>query len=398
MKIRMYNVGFGDCFCLRDRNKSLMVDFGTSNSRIDGRTRREVFDVIISDLTTIARKNLLLTHFHLDHLSGLLYMMKHRSSSYDFGKIYLSDVFSEPGMSHTLALLLLADLVKNSYLPSRQVSLFALVEALCKKPQKVELLYRGKEFEGKYEALWPDRDIIREETEKIFSEIEKSHGKIMGNIVGFAEKLRQIVCSMTENARAKGDAPAEAQGQEEGENQANGKVKPAVNVLDREFRELRAVPEFCRLVQYLEAEKTNLRQFKNKISVVFQNARDGELNLLFTGDVPTGYLQMIAENYDGKVPLHEHYWCVKVPHHGTEAHYFDFSSYSPENMLISNGVYYANGKKQCKAYRISPRYAGLFYINDAHMYCSNCDCCDGYRNGCTCKESDVIAPMYYKDI
>jgi len=43
MKVRMYNVGFGDCFCLRDRKKSLLVDFGTNNSRIEGRPRREIF-------------------------------------------------------------------------------------------------------------------------------------------------------------------------------------------------------------------------------------------------------------------------------------------------------------------------------------------------------------------
>lgn len=148
MKIRMYNVGYGDCFCLRDRKGSLLVDFGTSNSRIEGRPRKETFDVIISDLTTIEKKNLLLTHFHLDHLSGLLYMMKHKSSAYEFGKIYLPDVFSEKEMNRTLTLLLLADLEKDSFLPSRQVSLFALVEALCQKPQKVELLSRGTMFEG----------------------------------------------------------------------------------------------------------------------------------------------------------------------------------------------------------------------------------------------------------
>ena len=146
----MYNVGFGDCFCLRNRMNNLLVDFGTSNSRIGGRPRRDIFDVIISDLSTISHKNLLLTHFHLDHLSGLLYMLKYRSSSYDFGKIYLPDVFSKSEMSSTLAVLLLADLAKDSCLPSRQVSLFALVEALRKKPQNIELLSRGKCFEEKY--------------------------------------------------------------------------------------------------------------------------------------------------------------------------------------------------------------------------------------------------------
>ena len=103
MKVRMYNVGFGDCFCLRDRKKSLLVDFGTNNSRIEGRPRREIFDVIISDLSTIKSKNLLLTHFHMDHLSGLLYMMKKKDISVDFGKNFIFPMFfSKKEMSRTL--------------------------------------------------------------------------------------------------------------------------------------------------------------------------------------------------------------------------------------------------------------------------------------------------------
>lgn len=109
-------------------------------------------------------------------------------------------------------------------------------------------------------------------------------------------------------------------------------------------------------------------------------------------------MRMIAENYDGRIPLHEHYWCIKVPHHGTESHFFDFSSFSPENMMIPNGAYYDNSKKKSKNQRTSMQYGGLFYINDAHMYCSNCDCCDSYENGCSCREYDVISPAYYKDI
>lgn len=377
MKIRMYNVGYGDCFCLRDRKNSLLVDFGTSNSRIEGHPRKETFDVIISDLTTIERKNLLLTHFHLDHLSGLLYMMKHRSSAYEFGKIYLPDVFSEERMSRTLAVLLLADLVKDSCLPSRQVSLFALVEALCGKPQEIELLSRGKVFEDKYQTLWPDTDIIEKETEEICEVLEKDYGNVLKTLTEFAEKLRRIVNSMT--------AGSQEERQETG-------------YLDKEFREMRSTAEFKSLLNFLSDEKMALREFKNKISIVFQNERDGELNLLFTGDAEQRHLEMIAANYDGKIPLFEHYWCVKVPHHGTQEHYFDFGKFTPENMLISNGIYYSNSKKQSKELRTSAQYGGLFYINDAHMYCSNCDCCDGFRNGCTCKESDIISPAYYKDI
>ena len=386
MKIRMYNVGFGDCFCLRDRKKSLLVDFGTNNSRIEGRPRREIFDVIISDLSTINCKNLLLTHFHMDHLSGLLYMMKNRDSSLDFGKIYLPDVFSKEEMSRTLVLLLLADLLKESGLPSRQVSLFALVDALLENRQNLELLSRGKIFEDKYQALWPDTDVIQRETDEVYNEICKNENlaAVMEELLNFAEKLRRIIWSMTEEGKA--------QTEEEQE-----KISLAY-VYDREFRRIKAIPEFKELLGFLNTNKVNLRQFKHKISIVFQNARDGELNLLFTGDAQPEHMKMIAENYDGKLPLYEHYWCIKVPHHGTQEHYFDFSQYEPENMMISNGIHFANSKKESKELRTSPLYGGLFYIPDTHMYCSNCDCCDCYENGCSCKEADVISPSYYKDI
>ena len=386
MKVRMYNVGFGDCFCLRDRKKSLLVDFGTNNSRIEGRPRREIFDVIISDLSTINCKNLLLTHFHMDHLSGLLYMMKNRDSSLDFGKIYLPDVFSKEEMSRTLVLLLLADLLKESGLPSRQVSLFALVDALLENRQNLELLSRGKIFEDKYQALWPDTDVIQRETDKVYNEICKNENlaAVMEELLNFAEKLRRIIWSMTEEGKAQTEKEQE-------------KISLAY-VYDREFRRIKAIPEFKELLSFLNTNKVNLRQFKHKISIVFQNARDGELNLLFTGDVQPGHMKMIAENYDGKLPLYEHYWCIKVPHHGTQEHYFDFSQYEPENMMISNGIHFANSKKESKELRTSPLYGGLFYIPDTHMYCSNCDCCDCYENGCSCKEADVISPAYYKDI
>lgn len=384
MKIRMYNVGFGDCYCLRDRKKSLLVDFGTNNSRIEGRPRREIFDLIISDLSTIECKNLLLTHFHMDHLSGLLYMMKNKDSSFDFGKIYLPDVFSEEKMSRTLVLLLLADLVKDSCLPSRQVSLFALIDALLERQtQTVELLSRGKIFEEKYQALWPDIDVTQRETDEVYNLLREKFPEIMDVLFDFAEKLRQIIWSMTDEGKVLSE---------------NNQKNIRAYVYEREFRRIKALPEFKELLTWLNRNQVNLRQFKHKISIVFQNARDGEVNLLFTGDVQPEHMQMIADNYDGKWPLYEHYWCIKVPHHGTQDHYFNFSGYEPENMMISNGIHFANSKTQSRELRTSPLYGGLFYIPDTHMYCSNCDCCDCYENGCSCKEADVISPSYYKDI
>lgn len=419
MRIRMYNVGFGDCFCIRDRKSSLLVDFGAANSKIEGRPRREVFDVIISDLTTIRKKNLLLTHFHPDHVSGLLYMMRYRRDAYEFEKIYLPDVFSDPEMKYTLTLLLLADVTKKASLPGRRVSLFALAEALCARKVKIDLLSRGSEFEGKYTALWPDVRTVSSETEDVFNSLIENNEKAMTELVNIAEEVRQLFMSMTEDENgAEEDSEAEkvaedVDGNQTGSDSAesvqgnNGiqeysqaelrhRLKP--EKLEKKFRELQATAEFQALLECAEKQGHLLRQFRHKISLAFQNTRDGELNLLFTGDVQSRYMKMIVEDYDGRIPLHEHYWCIKVPHHGTESHFFDFSRFSPENMMIPNGAYYDNSKKKSKNQRTSMQYGGLFYINDAHMYCSNCDCCDSYENGCSCREYDVISPSYYKDI
>ena len=442
MRIRMYNVGFGDCFCIRDRKSSLLVDFGAANSKIEGRPRREVFDVIISDLTTIRKKNLLLTHFHPDHVSGLLYMMRYRRDAYEFEKIYLPDVFSGPEMKYTLALLLLADVTKKASLPGRRVSLFALAEALCARKVKIDLLSRGSEFEGKYTALWPDVSEVSRETEEVFNSLIENHENAMTELVNIAEEVRELFLSMTEEtleAEEKSEplsVPEDTDGPESslkdpreysGENEeytqeklvlANEDAGAAIEdtaedpeetekervrrlnpeKLEKKFRELQATEEFQALLESAENQGHSLRQFRHKISLAFHNTIDGELNLLFTGDVQPQYMKMIAENYDGKIQLHEHYWCIKVPHHGTESHFFDFSGFSPENMMIPNGAYYDNSKKKSKNQRTSMQYGGLFYINDAHMYCSNCDCCDSYENGCSCREYDVISPSYYKDI
>lgn len=442
MRIRMYNVGFGDCFCIRDRKSSLLVDFGAANSKIEGRPRREVFDVIISDLTTIRKKNLLLTHFHPDHVSGLLYMMRYRRDAYEFEKIYLPDVFSGPEMKYTLALLLLADVTKKASLPGRRVSLFALAEALCARKVKIDLLSRGSEFEGKYTALWPDVSEVSRETEEVFNSLIENHENAMTELVNIAEEVRELFLSMTEEtleAEEKSEplsVPEDTDGPESslkdpreysGENEeytqeklvlANEDAGAAIEdtaedpeetekervrrlnpeKLEKKFRELQATEEFQALLESAEKQGHSLRQFRHKISLAFHNTIDGELNLLFTGDVQPQYMKMIAENYDGKIQLHEHYWCIKLPHHGTESHFFDFSGFSPENMMIPNGAYYDNSKKKSKNQRTSMQYGGLFYINDAHMYCSNCDCCDSYENGCSCREYDVISPSYYKDI
>ncbi|MDO4298543.1 MAG: MBL fold metallo-hydrolase [Lachnospiraceae bacterium] len=390
-RIRMYNVGFGDCFCLRDRKSSLLVDFGTSNKKIGNRMRDDVFERIISDLSTITKKNLLLTHFHPDHMSGLLYMMGRKHSGKEFGVVYLPDVFSTPRMTGILTLLILSDLMSISYLPGRKVSLTSLLEALCSQPYRVKFLQRGDSFEGKYCTLWPDTEYIGREADQIINRLPEQQMAGWQAISNLADEMRRIIRSMSEEGQS-GTNPAI--GQEE----VAEERKQSARILLARFSQLRKSQELQQLLHYLDSEKVRLREFKDKISIVFQNAKDGELNLLFTGDITPEYLKLITENYDGRIPMYEHYWCIKVPHHGTQSHYFDFSRYTPDNMLIPNGIYYANSRKQERESRTSGHYAGLFYIEDTTMYCASCECCEGYQNGCSCREYEIIEPGYYRDL
>lgn len=117
-------------------------------------------------------------------------------------------------MSRTLTLLLLSDLMKNTYLPSKQISLYAFVEALVKQPQNIEFLKRGDIFESKYQVLWPDCSVIEKETaenyayiqslekrENAVSNRENEFTEALLRLETFADKLRQIIWRNPQNQR-----------------------------------------------------------------------------------------------------------------------------------------------------------------------------------------------------
>ena len=175
--------------------------------------------------------------------------------------------------------------------------MLTLVEALSKRPQKVELLSRGRVFEEKYQALWPDIDVIQKETDGIFRKFPEELEGILGRLTEYAQKLRRAVYAMT------------------AEGNTEEKLPPVERVWNRNFGNSVLCRNFRSCSSIWNVRNRLFRAFKNKISIVFQNERDGELNLLFTGDVEQVYLQMIADNYDGNYPVCRAriYWCVKVP-------------------------------------------------------------------------------------
>ena len=59
----MYNMQFGDSFLINDNGDGLLVDCGTIGKKID----QDVINQLVSDVTLINTKSILITHFHADH-------------------------------------------------------------------------------------------------------------------------------------------------------------------------------------------------------------------------------------------------------------------------------------------------------------------------------------------
>lgn len=77
LRVRMYNVGFGDCFLLTlpalDRPRHVLVDCGSHLSGQGPRPIGEVVERLIADVTTDGRARLdvvVASHRHFDHVSG----------------------------------------------------------------------------------------------------------------------------------------------------------------------------------------------------------------------------------------------------------------------------------------------------------------------------------------
>lgn len=142
-----------------------------------------------------------------------------------------------------------------------------------------------------------------------------------------------------------------------------------------------------------------IRSEANKTSIVFQNSDENICkNVLMTGDITNGIMKKIAENsLTGSVPLKKNYYCIKVPHHGTETHYFNFGCHTVfQNLLISNGeTNKPRRRKISKQYNLLKREYNIVCTNSLLKKCECFDVfpkitCSNVNDKCNCK--------FYRDI
>lgn len=384
-EIEMYNTYFGDCYILKNIDSNLLVDFGIHNSACvfspTYTNRQKLIESIADDIKR--RHNhpsVLITHFHTDHICGLTYMYNSGPNKFRnfFKKIYIPNVWGNP---FTVVTSLLEEMVlkiqlKKSLLSKTTVSLFDLIEFLCNNARNVKLLSRGVPFENdKYLTLWPPKNTCKTEYEAILDEFD-----IPDRLIRDLYELSQRICDYVQNIL---------------ENEVIGE-----NYNLRQIESFRS--DYENLITEYEAQMENfieieqLNKLGHNINVIFHDRVCGDENVLFTGDAEVSHMNRIVSATDYK--MHQKYKFIKVPHHGTSKHYYDFSLFLPEHILIPNGA--VNGRIHSTAYMIDSRYGNL----TAKHTCSNSNNCSSCTKGCNWKTNckgrtkDIIFPSLYKTI
>ncbi len=408
-KVKMYNACFGDCFVIHDDSnnqayRELVVDCGVHHMTVPFRNSMTMVDAdqrikeITDDLIACHQHaDLLITHFHYDHISGLSYLYSLGTGPMAFSDVYLPNIWQFPFvvaatiLQNLMVKRALARAVVPSIIPRRFIGLLPLLNSFSASAQNIHFLKRGDTFRNsEFMTLLPDDDVMRR-VEREYEELQVPDD-LRRNLDSFARQMCNIVIERTGDGQAVVTAEALTgafQGLEAQYEELEGRVVTGNDDIDNWFNS--------------DAED-KLNKLGNKISIVFQNNDDGE-NMLFTGDAEKRDLNRIKPLTD--IPMHDHYKYIKLPHHGTQSHYTDFSAYSPEWVLIPNGKTTSMGGGLAQ---ISADYGSL----GANKMCSNSNFCESCASGrctttpcpgcgaaCTApctSGKNIVFPNLYRDV
>ncbi len=385
--IDMYNAYFGDCFVIRDDDESLVVDFGIHQAAKVGsiyKNKNRLKKDIATALSKYDNLSLLITHFHYDHVSGIIYMMKQAkrrgsSSMYShlFRHIYIPNIWDNPFSIVALCIeeAILNKQLKDTSLPYNTASsLFDLIRFLGLNAKKVTLLNRGVEFEGKFVALWPPVGDLRDD----FLDALLRDTGLQLNLINGLIPVAEEICEYMRGAFSI-----------EGE---NAKVEFELNVIDQyETRVNSIISQYGDNIGNEANSLIQLNKLNHKYNVVFQDITQHGENVLFTGDAEKEDMNSIASKVsDCRLQLKERYKYIKIPHHGTPAHYFDFTSNNPQYLLIPNGKIKKHEKDE--AYMIDRQYCHLC-VEHLCSNSNNCSC-----GCCRCGKGQTIYPYIFREI
>ena len=401
MEIKMYNVGFGEAVLLKKaangREENLLVDFGSDtpenciadvgsgvhhaaphpsdtpeNCIADvGQTTEKNVNVTteIYNDTKDEEVSVLLSHFHMDHICGVLEtdLLDHVCLK----RTYIPNLLLMQSRDNTYSFLqiqILRELFESVYLykgKRRRFSLYDLLVKLTNNNATLQFVKAGDHFDfagDSYSVLWPDFGKI-----KVNKKVSDSLTKLLRLIdADFNDSGEYTLRFIDEYIDALCDAYSRYE-------ETNGDVRineeHIKNLQNRiiEYYFPLLINQDKKIMKAIAKSIESIKRQENRISVVFQDfPRELEANLLMTGDIPKSEIKKIEPQIEDV-----HYKVIKAPHHGTPTYYWKNLPKS-DTIMISNGEPRSQHRNWGK---IAYEYAGFYNSNKkCKIICTNYRC------------------------
>lgn len=338
MNLRMYNVGFGDCFVLTNNSEKMLIDCGSKNK--DG--VKKILNDLITDLNIAEKKKLLITHFHTDHYSGVSELI---SKNIFFNELYLPYIIDETKDGNLIitemaiyGYLFLKNTWEGNLLAKRIIGLIEDIPKILNGNIK-NISFLEKDTNNifqisnkRYSVLWPPKP--QNNSFKNQSEWEKIKSKITelleSDFSDNLDKLNKLNIKLSNEFKKIVYSEESKDVSVEEKEKFVEEIKNELNKLREKISELIVIDEkITRKLAYC------MRKKQNEYSIVFQDCEEASENrILMTGDINQSVTSKIESNFWKK------YFIIKLPHHATRTHYHDaYISKHSKFLLASNDKY-----------------------------------------------------------
>lgn len=328
--IKMFDMGFGESTLVSEGREGLLIDCGSESSNAAA-----FFQNVANDLAPLDTKSLMISHFHTDHINGLISIANAR---HHFRNVYLPNIFAS-GYG-IVDLILLRNYLQHRFVTfGRRTSLWNLLRSLITSSSRMRLLRkedRFRELATDWTVYWPDsgylgaslspRTILTTLT-RTTDERERYEPEYNWIVMNQGENILQLIRVLADSITG-----LLLQLVERGTTEYAEEELIRIDQLQDELFEL-PLDEGCEnAAKYLI---DRIRGKENEYSIVCDTVLLDGKKVLFTGDVTSTPFQQIvtylAQNNYG------FYYCIKAPHHGTKSHFVNLQPLLPDNVIISNG-------------------------------------------------------------
>lgn len=349
-QIKCYNVGFGDCFLCKNptTNSKMLIDCGTHRSFDNVGVTNDIYD----ELTVAKEKNLIISHLHQDHYNGISYLLvSHPDLKFD--NIYLPNYISNGSLELYAAMMFYGE--EDNPLSKAARSVLAIPGIFANNlshKSKIYFVCEGKTF---HNELCSFETILPKKWGKNLYYIDNNQ------IRDFCSRYQEILSIKSDNADC---TTFEVRITE------NHRVQDQIDNLLIEYNNIE-IPQISD--DELKKLKKAFTHHHNNMSIAFHETEVcDDHNVMFLGDAERANIKYACDTYVSKT----HYGFVKIPHHGTQAHFY-------KNLPSANYYAITNGNRH-RTWEITSQYSDIYGDKSAFV-CSNNANCQICQLGHTCK-------------